>query len=68
LLAHRDRNKIADLHQLGLAEVLVQSIPQFVGGGQVPGNCFRVGQRRFLPLVVTRGAFEIDQIGIVILH
>ena len=67
LLAHGDGDEVADLDQFGLAEMLMQARPQLVAGRQVPGDRLGVGQRRFLPLVVTRRALEIDQVGVVVL-
>src|SRR5262245_5624435 len=43
LLAHGDGDEIADLDQLGLAEMLVQPRPELVVDRQVPGD--RLGVR-----------------------
>ena len=52
LLAHGQRDEIADLHQLRLAEVLVQPLPELVVDRQVPGDRLRIGERGLLLLVV----------------
>ena len=66
LLAHGDGDEVADLDQLGLAEVLVQPRPQFVAGRQIPGDRLGIGERGLLPLVITRRDLEIDQVRIVV--
>ena len=67
LLAHGQRDEIADLDQLRLAEVLVQPRPELVVDRQVPGDRLGVGQRRLLLVVVARRALEIDQVAVVVL-
>ena len=66
LLAHGDGDEIADLDQLRLAEMLMQARPQFVAGRQIPSDRLGVSERGLLPLVVTRRALEIDQVGVVV--
>src|SRR5712692_9994120 len=67
LLAHGQRDEKADLDQFGLAEMLVQPLPELVVRRQVPGDRLRIGERRLLSLIVTARTFEIDQIAIVVL-
>ena len=52
LLAHRDGNEIADLHQFRLREMRVQTLPKRVIRGEVPGDGLRVGKSGFLPCVI----------------
>src|SRR5262245_24461471 len=52
LLAHGQRDEIADLDELRLAEVLVQARPELVVDRQVPGDRLGVGERRLLLLVI----------------
>src|SRR5471030_1454314 len=52
LLAHGDGNKIADLDQLRLAEMLVQPRPERVVAGQVPGYGLGIRQCGLLRVVV----------------
>ncbi len=66
LLAHGDGDEIADLDQLGLAEMLVQTRPQLVARRQIPGDRLGIGERGLLPLIIPRRGFEIDQVGIVV--
>ena len=54
LLTHRQGDEVTDLDQFGLAVVLVQARPERVVRRQVPGDGLRIGERRLLPLVVTR--------------
>jgi hypothetical protein len=68
LLSHGDGDKIADLDQLRLAEMLVQAGPESIVGRQIPGNRLGIGKRGFLPLVVARRTLEIDQVGVVVFH
>ena len=69
LLAHGERDEVADLDQLRLAEVLVQPRPELVVDRQVPGDRLGVGQRGLLLLAVLRRGLEIDQVlGLVLDH
>src|SRR4029077_16113 len=67
LLAHGERDEIADLDQLRFAEMLVQPCPDLVGRGQVPGDHLRIGQRCLLLVVVACRGLEIDQLHVVVL-
>src|SRR5262249_58249017 len=67
LLAHGQGDEIADLDQFRLAEVLVQTRPELVVDGQVPGDRLGVGQRRLLLFVVAGRALEVDEVAIVVL-
>ena len=66
LLTHGDCDKIADLHELGFAEMPMQALPQGISGRQVPCNGFGVGESRLLSFVVARRTLEVDQVRIVI--
>src|SRR5215831_7353882 len=68
LLPHGQRDEIADLDQLGLAEMLVQPGPELVVDRQIPGDRLGVGQRCLLPLVVAARALEVDEIAVVVLY
>jgi len=53
LLAKRQRHKVAQLHQLGVGEMLVQLVPQrVVGRVGVEDDGLGVGQRRLLAVAV----------------
>ena len=54
LLAHGQRDEVADLDQLRLAEMLVQPRPELVVDRQIPGDRLGIGQRRLLLVVVAR--------------
>ena len=66
LLAHGQRDEIADLDQLGLAEMLVQTRPECIVDRQIPGDCLGIGQRRLLSLVVSARALEVDQVAVIL--
>ena len=69
LLAHGQRDEVADLDQLRLAEVLVQPRPEFLVDRQVPGDRLGVGEGGLLLVAVLRGRLEIDQVlGVVLDH
>ena len=68
LLAHGQRDKIADLDQLGLAEMFVQASPEPVVGGEIPGDGFGISERRLLALVIAARALEIDEVAVIVLN
>ena len=67
LLAHCERDEVADLDQLRLAEMLVQPRPERVVDRQVPGDRLRIGERRLLLIAVAGRALEVDQVSVVVL-
>ena len=59
LLAHGQRDEVADLDQLRLAEVLVQPRPEFLVDRQVPGDRLGVGEGGLLLVAVMRRASKL---------
>src|SRR5690348_1830160 len=62
LLAHRERDKAAELDQLGLGEMPVEPLPQRVVGLQPPRDRLRVGQGGLLALAEPRRGLEVEQV------
>src|SRR5271166_7092480 len=67
LLPHGERGEIADLDQLRLAEMLVQTCPERIVDGLIPGDRLGVGKCRLLSLIIAARALEIDQVAVVLL-
>src|SRR5262245_3577387 len=67
LLPHGQGDEIADLDELGLAEMPVQPRPELVIDRQIPGDRLGIGERRLLPLVIAARALEIEEIAVVVL-
>src|SRR5260370_9848460 len=67
LLAHGQSDEIADLDELGLAEMLVQPRPELIVDRQIPGDRLGIGERRLLPLVIAAPALSIEKIPLVVL-
>ena len=63
LLAAREGDEEAELHQLILAEMLVQPRPELViGDTRVPDDRARVGERGFLALVEAIRVLEVQEL------
>src|SRR5215469_25534 len=62
LLAERQGDEAAELHELRLAEMTVQPIPQRVVVGQVPRDRLGVGKSRLLTAVEPVRALEVHQL------
>src|ERR1700733_249935 len=67
LLTHGNGDEVADLHQLRLREMRMQTLPQGIVGRQVPGDGFGIGERRLLPVVIAHRGFEVDEVAVVVL-
>jgi hypothetical protein len=66
LLSVRDRNEVAELDQLLLAEMQPKPLPQrVVSALGVPDDGARVEQRRLLALVEAIGALELQELVVV---
>jgi len=62
LLAHRQGDEAAELHELRLGEMPVQPLPERVVGVEPPGDRLRVGQGRLLAFAEPGRALEIEQV------
>src|SRR2546426_11683365 len=67
LLTHGKGGEAAQLYQLRLAEIPMHALPERVVGREPPRDRFRVGERRFLPLGVASGLFEVEELLDVVL-
>jgi len=52
LLAHGECDETAELDQLRLGKMFIQSLPERIIGIQMPGNRFGIGKCCLLPIVV----------------
>ena len=67
LLAARQRDEEPKLHQLRLAEVPVQPLPErVVGDSSVPDDGARVGERRFLAFGETIRVLEVQELFVLL--
>src|SRR5579862_7010294 len=65
LLPHGDGDEIAELDDLRLGEMTPQPRPERITRLEIPSNRLGISERRLLPLVVARRAFEIEQVYVI---
>src|SRR5438552_6385546 len=68
LLPHGEGDGAAELDELGLAEMPLQTFPERIVGIEMPGDRLGIRERCFLAVVAARGFFEIEQVLDVLFH